>query len=85
MKVYFVKKATVHARTLQRACDALGGVEPLASHLRIPQDTLAQWLEGGEEPPHEVFLAALEVVLSHSRPRRRSRTWGASRQTRNGS
>ena len=70
MKVYFVKKATVHARTLQRACDALGGARPLARHLRIPEDSLAQWLQGGEEPPHDVFLAALEVVLEHARPRR---------------
>lgn len=70
MKVYFLKKATVHARTLQRACEALGGAAPLASHLRIPQDALARWLEGGEEPPHAVFFAALEVVLSRSRRRR---------------
>lgn len=71
MKVYFVKKATVHARTLQRACEALGGAQLLARHLRIPEDSLAQWLQGGEEPPHDVFLAALEVVLEYARPRRR--------------
>jgi hypothetical protein len=80
MKVYFVKKATVHARTLQRACDALGGVQPLARRLNIAEHELAPWLDGSEQPPAEIFLTALEVVLEHSKAR--GTTWGASRQTR---
>ena len=56
-------RATVYTRTLQRACEVLGGVEQLAAHLRVPASSLAHWIEGKEDPPLHVFLAAVDVVL----------------------
>ncbi|MGH8518064.1 MAG: hypothetical protein ACREUE_11450 [Panacagrimonas sp.] len=59
-------RATVYSRTLQRACEVLGGVQPLAAHLRVPADDLARWIDAQGEPPLEVFLAAVDVVLLHA-------------------
>ena len=56
-------RATVYSRTLQRASEVLGGVEPLAKHLRVSPTQLAHWIDGRGQPPTEVFLAAVDVVL----------------------
>jgi DNA-binding transcriptional regulator YdaS (Cro superfamily) len=56
-------RATVYSRTLLRASDVLGGVEPLAQHLRVSPTQLAQWIDGRGQPPTDVFLAAVDVVL----------------------
>lgn len=52
----------VHARTLRRAADILGGEQPLALYLRVTPSHLACWLQGSEFPPTEVFLKAVDVV-----------------------
>jgi hypothetical protein len=31
----------------------------------VPEPTLQAWLEGRDEPPQMVFLAAVEIVLLH--------------------
>lgn len=59
-------RATVYSRTLQRACEILGGVRQLAEHLRVDRDELASWIDARGEPPLDVFLAAVDVVLLHS-------------------
>ena len=56
-------RETTYARTLHRACLILGGVDGLAKHLGVPETSLRKWLEGREEPPQMVFLAAIEIVL----------------------
>jgi hypothetical protein len=56
---------STYARTLHRACEILGGVPGLASHLGITEADLLRWLQGGEEPPFEIFLVAVEVILLH--------------------
>lgn len=56
-------RATVYSRTLQRACEVLGGVQRLAEHLRVAPADLALWIEGRDQPPLEVFLAAVDIVL----------------------
>lgn len=58
--------ASVHARTLHRACLVLGGIDPLASHLRVSGPELRRWLRGEEMPPEAVFLGAVEIVLLHA-------------------
>jgi hypothetical protein len=58
-------RETTFARALHRACLILGGVPHLASHLGVPEATLQGWLEGREDPPQMVFLAAVEIVLLH--------------------
>ena len=58
-------RQTTHARALHRACLILGGVEQLCRHLGVPEAGLRGWLEGHEDPPQMVFLAAVEIVLLH--------------------
>ena len=59
-------RSTVYARTLHRACEILGGVSQLATHLEVRDADLKRWLDGDEDPPLEVFLAAVDVVLLHA-------------------
>lgn len=59
-------RATVYSRTLQRACEILGGIRALATHLRVDPGDLARWIDARGEPPLEVFLAAVDVVLLHA-------------------
>ena len=55
------RKSTA-ARALHRACVIVGGVKQLAEHLQVAEERLITWLDGAE-PPDEVFLAAVEVIL----------------------
>jgi hypothetical protein len=50
-------------RALHRACLIVGGIAPLATHLRLPEADLLKWMHGMEDPPYDVFLAAVEIVL----------------------
>ena len=50
---------------MHRACVILGGASRLAAHLGVSEATLQNWLEGREDPPQMVFLAAIEIVLLH--------------------
>jgi len=54
---------TTLVRALHRACLIVGGVGPLADHLQVAESALRTWLEGREEPPEDVFLAAVELIL----------------------
>ena len=58
-------RESTYARTLHRACLILGGTEQLARHLGVSEPALRNWLEGREDPPQMVFLAAIEIVLLH--------------------
>ena len=58
-------RETTQARALHRACLILGGVPQLASHLGVAEAALQTWLEGRDDPPQMVFLAAVEIVLLH--------------------
>ena len=58
-------RQSTYARALHRACLVLGGVEQLSRHLGVPEAGLRAWLEGREDPPQMVFLAAVEIVLLH--------------------
>ena len=58
-------RESTQARALHRACLILGGVPQLAAHLGVPEPSLRAWLEGRDEPPQMVFLAAVEIVLLH--------------------
>ena len=56
-------RASVYARTMHRACLIVGGVEHLASQLRVSTVSLVAWVEGREVPPLGVFLGAIDVIL----------------------
>jgi hypothetical protein len=58
-------RQTTYARALHRACLILGGVPQLASHLGVSESALRAWLQGRDDPPQMVFLAAVEIVLLH--------------------
>ncbi len=53
----------VKTRTLRQAARALGGPRKLRDRLKAPSARVAAWLAGTEEPPREIFLRALELVL----------------------
>jgi len=54
--------ASVHVRTLQRAADVAGGVEMLASYLKVRPSRLKLWLQGSVSPPMDVFLRAVDLL-----------------------
>lgn len=58
--------ASVHSRTLHRACLILGGVDQLAKHLGVPETELRHWMDGSLKAPEAAFLAAVEVLLLHA-------------------
>jgi len=60
-----IARETAAARALHRACLILGGVEPLSRHLGVSEAAVRSWLEGRDDPPQMVFLAAVEIVLLH--------------------
>jgi hypothetical protein len=44
----------------------LGGVPALAGHLKVSETALRSWMNGIDEPPLDVFLATVEILLLHS-------------------
>lgn len=56
-------RVTVYTRVLHRACQIVGGVESLATRLRVPTPTLYRWLDGESDPPTQIFLRAVDIVL----------------------
>ncbi|MGH8742391.1 MAG: hypothetical protein ACREUN_15830 [Burkholderiales bacterium] len=65
-------RRTIHARTIHRACLAVGGVAQLAAQLQASETAVRSWLEGIDEPRESVFLAAVEIVLLDAEARPRS-------------
>jgi len=57
--------AAVHVRTLQRAAHLAGGVEMLASYLKVRPSRLRLWLQGRVSPPMDVFLRAVDLVTQN--------------------
>jgi hypothetical protein len=66
-----VARDSVYVSTLKQAGVILGGEKQLARHLRVPLEELKRWLSGSEDPPRQVFLRAVDVVLEGSSPRKR--------------
>jgi hypothetical protein len=58
--------ASVHSRTLHRACVILGGIAQLARHLGVDESELKRWMRGEPQVPEPVFLAAVEVLLLYA-------------------
>lgn len=56
-------RRSVYVRTLHHACRVLGSLPALAVHLKVAEAELRLWLQGREEPPYPVFLAAVEILL----------------------
>jgi DNA-binding transcriptional regulator YdaS (Cro superfamily) len=56
---------TVHARTLRRAAELVGGQEKLARQLQVLPNHLDLWIRGLLSPPGDVFLKAADIVSEH--------------------
>jgi hypothetical protein len=67
-------RETTYARVLHRACLILGGVAQLATQLSVADSAVRVWLEGRQEPPEDVFLAAVEILLLDAEARLRRPT-----------
>jgi hypothetical protein len=56
---------SVHARTLHKAAEMLGGERALARYLKVPMPDLFAWMRGNAgAPPARVFLRAVDLVLN---------------------
>lgn len=55
--------ALIHARTLQRAAEIAGGEQQLAFRLKVTPSHLSLWLGGLADPPGDVFLRAVDLVI----------------------
>ena len=53
---------SVKTKTLQAAAALLGGPRKLRDALNAPSERVVSWL-AGEEPPEDIFLKALDIVL----------------------
>ena len=56
----------VHERALLRAAGILGGIDPLAEHLRVHPAVLISWMRGTTKVPDDVFLCAVDIVLERN-------------------
>jgi len=63
---------TVHAQTLRRAAQIVGGTEQLAQQLAVKPSQLALWMGGAEPTPPDIFLRAVDLLAEHDDPRKRS-------------
>ena len=63
---------TVHAQTLRRAAQIVGGTEQLAQQLAVKPSQLALWMGGAEPTPPDIFLKAVDLLAEHNDPSKRS-------------
>ena len=52
-----------YVRTLEVAVKILGGTDELASRLGVTSRQVGDWVRGDGEPPHDVFLKVVDVLL----------------------
>ena len=64
--------STVHAQTLKRAAQLVGGLEQLAYRLDVTPSHLALWVAATEPTPPNVFLKAVDLIQEHDRDDLRS-------------
>jgi DNA-binding transcriptional regulator YdaS (Cro superfamily) len=57
--------ATVHAVTVRRAAEIVGGVKVLAAQLDVGDENLKNWMEGQVSVPQEIFLRCVDIVNAH--------------------
>jgi hypothetical protein len=53
---------TVHARTVCRAAEIVGGIQVLAGRLGVRGEFIKNWIEGELTVPQEVFLRCVDIV-----------------------
>jgi transcriptional regulator with XRE-family HTH domain len=70
-----VPALSLYVRTLVRATRAAGSPEELAEALGVSVQSLELWLLGEGEPPSDIFLKAVALIVISGEP-------GAQRATR---
>jgi len=63
------RQSTVQSRALHLACRMLGDAAHLAKYLGVSEEQLLTWLQARDDPPREVFLKVVEVILSQWKAR----------------
>lgn len=58
---------TVYTRTVRRAIEDMGGIEQLASLLKVSTSEIDSWLSGKSSPSNALFLQLLDVVAKGPR------------------
>ena len=58
--------STVYTRTLARAAELAGGIEPLARFLGSTPHDLSRWATGESNPPMPIFLAMVDVLAANA-------------------
>ena len=56
---------TVHAQTLRRAAEIVGGIPELGTQFGVPAEDLALWINGAKPVPQEIFLRAVDIVTAN--------------------
>ncbi len=56
----------VYSGVVLRAAGILGGPEALGDYLGVPSVRLALWLRGETDPPADVFLRCVDLVVEHN-------------------
>jgi len=60
-------RTTVKRAALLRVCELLGGISSAARSLNVTTLQVANWLDGDAEIPEDAFLAAVHILIEHSR------------------
>jgi hypothetical protein len=55
----------VYVKTLVRAAQIVGGEAELALRLKVTPSHLHLWIRGLSDPPLDVFLRAVDIVVEH--------------------
>jgi hypothetical protein len=61
-----MKRMSVQARALHRAAAAIGGLHQLATHLKVSDEYIREWMFDVGSPPNGVFLRVIELLLDQT-------------------
>jgi hypothetical protein len=56
---------SVHARTVRRTAEIVGGVEGLAAQLEVRAESIKKWMEGQLPIPQAIFLRCVDIVNAY--------------------
>jgi hypothetical protein len=60
------KRMSVQARALHRAAAVIGGLHQLATHLKVSDQYIREWMFDVGSPPNGVFLRVIELLLDQA-------------------
>lgn len=69
---------SIYSRALRKAAQQLGGREKLSRILQVPRTDIDQWIADEAQPPREVFLRIVDLILDDGAPAREPACAGAT-------